>query len=238
MIKSTYKAGRTLMFCILLALGICLVSAGRAEAAPSLNKSKMTLYVGDSATLKVKGTEEKPSFKSDKPSVAAVSRAGKVKAKKAGTCTVKVKLDGKTLNCKVTVKKSIELSQYLNKNFDKLKKAMGKVKRSKDDPAGSTTDDLYLSTTSDPNSFIARVSRKTKKLTWFQNLGRKDVTLYGVRLGEKIDSAEKKLLKKGFKKKKTESYDWGAWRNYEKKGKHIRLRVVKSSQKVECYQWS
>lgn len=238
MAKSMCRAGRNMMLCLALVLSVCLVSAGRVEAAPSLSKTKMTLYVGDSAALKVKGTEEKLSFKSDKTSVATVSAAGKVKAKKAGTCTVKVKADGKTLKCRVTVKKSVELSKYLNKNFDKLKKAMGKMKRSKDDPAGSTTDDLYLSTTTDPNSFMARVSRKTKKLTWFQNLGRKDVTLYGVRLGEKISSAEKKLLKKGFKKKKTDSYDWGEWRNYEKKGKNVRLRVVKDSKTIECYQWS
>jgi hypothetical protein len=237
MTKGIVKTGRTLAFCLALVLGICLASAGRVEAAPSLNKSKMTLYVGDSASLKVKGTKAKPSFKSSKPSVATVSGAGKVKAKKAGTCTIKVKVGKKTLKCKVTVKKSVELSKYFNKNFDKLKKALGKMKRKTDDPAGSTTDDLYVSTKTDSNSFFVRVSRKTKKPIMLQNDERKNVTLYGVRLGDKIDAAEKKLLKKGFKKKKTDAYDWGEWRNYEKKGKRIRLRVMKDSKTVTCYQW-
>lgn len=236
MARSMYRAGRTLMFCVLLVMGVCLASAGRAEAAPSLSKSKMTLYAGDSAVLKVKGTEEKPSFTSNRRSVATVSAAGKVRAKKAGGCTIRVKVGKETLTCQVTVKKTVELSRYFDRNFDKLKKAVGKMKREKYDPAQSTTDDLYISTKS--NSFFVRVSKKTKKPIILQNDERKNVTLYGVRLGEKISSAEKKLLKKGWKKKKTESYDEGEWRNYERKGRHIRLQVAKSSREVECYQWS
>ncbi|HCT90476.1 MAG TPA: hypothetical protein DF613_03695 [Lachnospiraceae bacterium] len=238
MTKSMYKAGRMMMFCLLLALGVCLASAGDVKAAPSLDKSQMTLYVGDSATLKVKGTEEKPSFKSDKQSVATVSEAGRIKAKKAGTCTIKVKVEKKTLKCKVTVKKTIELSKYLNKNFDKLKKAVGKMKQKTDDPAGSTTDDLYVSNKKDPYGFFVRVNRKTKKLMFVQNYDRKNVTLYGVRLEEDMSSAEKKLLKKGFKKKKAGSYEWGEAWDFRKNGKTIRLNVTKDSKKIQSYQWS
>lgn len=235
--KSMRKAGRGLVFCLLLALGIVLVSAGQVKAAVSLSKTKMTVYAGDSAKLIVKGAKGKPSFKSSRTSVATVSGSGTIKAKKAGTCTIRVKVDGETLKCEVTVKKTIELSKYFNKNFDKLKKAVGKMKRELGDPAGSTTEYLYVSNKKDPNGFFVRVNKKTKRLKMVQNYDRKNVTLYGVRLGDKVSAAQKKLLKKGFKKKKTETYAWGEWRNYEKKGKRIRLRIPKDSRVVECYQW-
>lgn len=70
-----------------------------------LNKTKITLYKGKSYTLKIGGTKLKPSWKSSAPSVAAVTSAGKVTAKKNGTAAITATLGGRKLTCNVTVKK-------------------------------------------------------------------------------------------------------------------------------------
>lgn len=77
-----------------------------AEAASSveLNKTKMTLYVGKSYTLKVSGTSATVTWKSSKTSVATVTKAGKVTAKKAGSATITATVNSKKYTCKVTVK--------------------------------------------------------------------------------------------------------------------------------------
>lgn len=78
----------------------------QVEAASiRLSAKSKTLYVGKSFTLKVKGTKAKVKWSSSKSSVAKVSSKGKVTARKAGTAKIKAKVKGKTLYCKVTVKK-------------------------------------------------------------------------------------------------------------------------------------
>ena len=69
-------------------------TATEAEAATiKLNRTSLSLHVGKSATLKVKGTTAKAKWTSSKKSVATVSKKGKVKAKKAGTTTITAKID-------------------------------------------------------------------------------------------------------------------------------------------------
>lgn len=69
-----------------------------------LSKTSTTIYVGSSTTLKVTGTTRKVSWSTSKKSVATVSSKGKVTARKAGSATIRAKVAGKTLSCKVTVK--------------------------------------------------------------------------------------------------------------------------------------
>lgn len=52
----------------------------------------------------VSSTGHKVTWKSAKTSIASVSENGKVTAKKPGTTTVTAKVDGTSVNCKVTVK--------------------------------------------------------------------------------------------------------------------------------------
>lgn len=70
-----------------------------------LNKSKLSLYVGKKAKLKVKGTKKKVTWKTSKKKVVTVSTKGVLKAKKKGKATITAKVTGKKLKCKVTVKK-------------------------------------------------------------------------------------------------------------------------------------
>ena len=55
-----------------------------AKSKIKISNSKITLTVGQSKTLKVKGTKKKPQWSSSKKSVATVSKKGKVVAKKTG----------------------------------------------------------------------------------------------------------------------------------------------------------
>lgn len=69
-----------------------------------LNKTKTTLYVGQSTTLKLSGAKVK-KWKSNDKNIATVNKNGKVVAKKKGTTTiVATTKNGKTYKCKVTVK--------------------------------------------------------------------------------------------------------------------------------------
>lgn len=73
-----------------------------------LNKSTLSLKVGESETLTVevtpKSTSTKLTWSTDNKSVATVDKNGKVTAKKGGTATIAVKTaNGKTAECKVTV---------------------------------------------------------------------------------------------------------------------------------------
>ena len=71
-----------------------------------LNKKKKTLKVGKSFKLKVKkGLKGKAKFKSKNKRIAKVSKKGKVTAVKRGKTTITVKANGRTLKCKIKVKK-------------------------------------------------------------------------------------------------------------------------------------
>lgn len=87
-----------------------------AKAKVKISNSKVTLFKGQSKTLKVKGTKKKPKWSSSKKSVASVSKKGKITAKKKGTATITAKIGKKKYKCKVTVespslnKKSLTLT--------------------------------------------------------------------------------------------------------------------------------
>ncbi len=72
---------------------------------PTLSKKKLTVKVGKSKTLKVNDAEGTVKWSSNKKKVAKVNKNGKITGVKAGKATITAKVDGKTLKCKVTVKK-------------------------------------------------------------------------------------------------------------------------------------
>lgn len=93
----------------------------QAEAAAvKLNKTAVSLYVGEKVTLKLSKKQSSVKWSSSNKKVAAVTSAGKVTAKKAGKATVTAKVSNKTYTCRVTVK-----NPYLNKT--KLSLAKGKT---------------------------------------------------------------------------------------------------------------
>lgn len=99
-IRKNFVAGA-----LTLAIAVSMFHGTDTNAASvKISKKKLTLTVGKSHTLKIKGTKNKVKWKSSAKKVATVSKKGKVKAIKAGKATITAKVKSKTFRCKVTVK--------------------------------------------------------------------------------------------------------------------------------------
>lgn len=81
-----------------------------------LNKSKLSLYVGDIYNLKLKNNKRKVSWSSSKNKIVTVSSKGEVIARKEGNCKVTAKVGKKKYVCKVTVKKRVYNDTNNNNN--------------------------------------------------------------------------------------------------------------------------
>lgn len=77
----------------------------KETANPKLSSSLKTLYKGQSSTLKVTEYKGKVVWSSSDNNIVKV-KDGKVTAINNGTATISAKVDGKKLNCKITVKKN------------------------------------------------------------------------------------------------------------------------------------
>lgn len=75
----------------------------QSSPKPSISCKSLSMQVGAKATLKVTGGKGKVAWKSSNKAIATVTKAGKVKAKIAGTATVTANVDGKKLTCEITV---------------------------------------------------------------------------------------------------------------------------------------
>ncbi len=104
------------IFAVLLSALICITAmsvnvSAATKKSVKLSKSKITLEVGDSYTLKKTITgfsKYTVLWSSSDKTVATVKSGGKVTAKKAGTATITMKIKGTKYkaSCKVTVKKA------------------------------------------------------------------------------------------------------------------------------------
>lgn len=106
-----------LLITALLAGGVGAASGAEAAGAPKLKQKKITIAEGETGTVIVKGKKiVSKQFKSSKKSVATVTKKGKVKARKAGSCKIQVvvkyrkskpgKVVTRKLSCKVKVIKN------------------------------------------------------------------------------------------------------------------------------------
>jgi hypothetical protein len=73
-------------------------------ATIKISKSKLTVNVGKTYTLKITGTTRAIKWTSSNKTVATVSTKGKITAKKAGTATITATVNKKPYKCAVTVK--------------------------------------------------------------------------------------------------------------------------------------
>lgn len=89
---------------LVLAIMLCLPTVIQAEAATKkgLNKTKATIEVGSSVTLKVSGVPGTVKWKSSNPKVAKVSN-GKVTGVKQGSSKITATVGKNSYTCKVTV---------------------------------------------------------------------------------------------------------------------------------------
>ena len=74
-------------------------------ASIKLDKTSITMYTGQTSTLKISGTSKKVTWSTSNKKVATVSSKGVVSAKSSGKATITAKVSNKNLKCKVTVKK-------------------------------------------------------------------------------------------------------------------------------------
>lgn len=101
------KIKKVLILVFTLVLSISMIPTINVSAAKKvkLNKTKATIYVGKTVTLKLKNNKKKVKWSSSNKKVATVSSKGKVKAKRVGKVTITAKVGKKRWDCKITVKK-------------------------------------------------------------------------------------------------------------------------------------
>jgi S1-C subfamily serine protease len=100
-----------------------LVNYQVAEAAlVQINKTKVSVYVGKTYTLKISGTTSNVTWSSSDKRIATVTTAGKVKGIKNGTATITGKVGSKSYKCTVTVKNPEISSKTLNMEIADMKK--------------------------------------------------------------------------------------------------------------------
>lgn len=95
----------SLVLLLTLIPSLSMENVSAAQKKAKLNKSKATIYVGKTVTLKLKNNKKKVKWSSSNKKVATVSKKGKVTGKKAGKATITAKVGKKKYKCKVTVKK-------------------------------------------------------------------------------------------------------------------------------------
>lgn len=83
--------------------------------APKISKSSISLTKGNYYDLTVTGTASSPKWSTSNKKVATIKKVSarkyRVTAKSSGTATIKAKVNGKTLKCKVSVPKSSSATQ-------------------------------------------------------------------------------------------------------------------------------
>lgn len=112
--KKRMKKVVALMAAVTMLTSLVPASTTQAAKKAKLNKTKITLYVGDSAKLKVKGSKKKARFTSTNKKVVKVTKSGTITARKQGSAKVIAKVSGKKLICKVTVANKTSSGLYLS----------------------------------------------------------------------------------------------------------------------------
>lgn len=135
-----------------------------AATKPKLSKTKITMTVGQSKKLKVKGISKKRAkrikWKSSKKKVVTVTKTGKLKARKAGKAVITAKVGKKKLKCKVVVKRKRKKSTK-KKESNSSSKKMWLSKTSVTLQAGSGVD-LVLHNAKN----VVKWSSSNNKVAW------------------------------------------------------------------------
>lgn len=118
-----------LSICLILCITVVLNSRlynNKVEAATiKLNKTKITLDLGMSYTLKVSGTTKTVKWTSSDKKIVDVTNKGKITALAEGTATITASVSSKKLTCKVTVTDKLtsnwkDFALIINDKFYKL----------------------------------------------------------------------------------------------------------------------
>jgi hypothetical protein len=99
------KKGITLLLCLFLVFLLCPTQI-QAATKVKLNKTNVSINIGESIRLKVTGTKNKITWSSLNKGVASVNANGKVTGKSVGKTVIQAKIKNKMLKCTVQVKNS------------------------------------------------------------------------------------------------------------------------------------
>ncbi len=138
-------------------------------ATIKLNKKSITLEAGKTEKLAVTGTMATATWKSSNKKIASVSAKGIVKGIKAGSATITVTVNKTKLTCSVTVtaKKAAVKDKTMELQGYTLTYPSNYVVTPKDIAAdGAVTHYVYLSSESDPDKYLARISMKKVAFAW------------------------------------------------------------------------
>lgn len=176
---SNRKKILTIMLTLVLSMSMIPTINVNAAKKVKLNKTKATIYVGKTVTLKLKNNRKKIKWSSSNKKVAIVTKKGKVKAKKAGKATITAKVGKKKYKCKITVKKKNNNNAVVK---EKIKKACMKYGNTSSNMSGtyyylsrSTVSDnmpqmeYYTSVQYFPSQDIIRISVLTEDTDWSQD---------------------------------------------------------------------
>lgn len=94
---------KILSLIIAVAVLIAIIPTQSVEAAIKISKTKATMEVDSTLTLKLSGTKSNALWTSSKPSIASVNSKGLVTAKKSGQTTVSAKIGKVQYSCIVKV---------------------------------------------------------------------------------------------------------------------------------------
>jgi hypothetical protein len=140
--KTLKRVSALILAALIMAILASFVISENAYAAVKLSNKSLIIGKGAKFSLKVTGTKKKVKWSSTKKSIATVSKKGVVKGKKIGSCYIKAKVAGKTLKCKVAVKKpavanAMNLGKYILANGKKAKDGGYYIRKKWDDEFGS-----------------------------------------------------------------------------------------------------
>lgn len=108
-----------LAFLVMVSILTSIPLVVSASSVSSLNKTKTTIWVGESVKLKVLNNSKSVHWQSSNQKVAVVSDNGIVRGKGAGKATISAKIGTKKYNCAVNVKDKKIKSIRAKSNFQK-----------------------------------------------------------------------------------------------------------------------
>lgn len=114
-----------LIFCMLVFCVPNPINSVYAAGKVKLNMKNISMYIGQSKTLKLSGTSKKITWKTTNKNVVSVTKKGKITARKKGTSTIKAKVGRQVFKCKVKVKNRKNKIKY---NTKVIKKELNKEK--------------------------------------------------------------------------------------------------------------
>lgn len=208
-------------------------------ASPRLNYTKLTLYTGQTKTLKILNTKNKITWKSSNPNIVNVGKStGKIKAKNAGVCYITARVGRKNLRCQMIIKKTIKLEKYLNKKPSVLARATSLRGGWVPNLGNAFDNDNYIQNKS---RLLCRDNGiNTNYIYFLRNYSDKNVTIFGVRIGDSVSSAIKNLKKNGFSLQSINKSNDSNYKNYYNFTKMNYKMYINTnhSNKVSYYSWT